>query len=321
MRHRLTPLALSVVLLLAAVAWSPIQRDRQAEAANLVQSDGGADIASVHAAPAVPSSSTARDVSATPLPDYVFYPPANTSTGQPIQLLVVLHGMGGNGNDMAALFQSVARQNGWALLAPTMPYHDYMDPEQVRQDGSLLPRLKALIDVLPDRTGLTFEPRALFFGFSRGSQESIRFSLMFPDATLGVAGLSAGSYTLPATTYQDGQSGALRALRYPFGTADVDTICGRAFNPAAVQRVAYWIGVGATDARAEDVPRQWDQYVGTTRLERAKRYVDILQKFGARATLTVFPNTDHEVNDAIRADAVRFLASLSAASPVAASAN
>jgi predicted esterase len=252
----------------------------------------------------VASQDESRYVAAEPLPTYTFVPPP-VPTGQPVRLVVALHGMGGSGADMAAMLGSQVGERGWALLAPTMPYRDYRDPELVRRDGELLPRLRSLIDALPARTGMTFQPRVLLFGFSRGSQEAIRFSLMFPDYTLGVAGLSAGSYTLPSTAGADGA-----ALKYPYGTADVDTICGQKFDAAAAKQVAYWIGVGATDTKAEDVPRQWDQFVGTNRVERAKRYVEILQQFGARATFELFPNAGHEVNAAMQAQAIAFLANV-----------
>ena len=245
-------------------------------------------------------------VAADPLPTYTFVPPP-TVTGQPVKLIVVLHGMGGGGADMAEMLGPLAAQQNWAILAPTMPYRDYRDPELVRRDGELLPRLKALIDSLPARTGLTFQSRALFFGFSRGSQEAIRFSLMFPDVTLGVAGLSAGSYTLPSNTDAEG-----KMAKYPFGVADVDTICGQKFDAAAAKNVSYFIGVGGADTKSEDVPRQWDAMFGTNRVERAGRFVEVLQQFGAKASLSVFPGAGHEVTGAMQQDAVRFLASLGA---------
>jgi hypothetical protein len=128
---------------------------------------------------------------------------------------------------------------------------------------------------------------------------------MFPDYTLGVAGLSAGSYTLPSMAGADGT-----ALKYPYGTADVDTICGQKFDAAATKQVAYWIGVGGADTKPEDVPRQWDQFVGTNRVDRAKRYVEILQQFGARASLALFPNAGHEVTGPMQAQAIEFLAAV-----------
>jgi predicted esterase len=287
-RHRALSLIGLLLALFSTFAWTGLD-PRQAEAAD----------------PRIPYQSGAtRYVAAEPLPEYTFVPPPG-SAQQPVRLLVALHGMGGNGADMAAMLGPLAAQHGWALLAPTMPYRDYRDPELVRRDGELLPRLRALIDALPARTGLTIRPGVLFYGFSRGSQEAIRFSLMFPDYTLGVAGLSAGSYTLPATSYADG-----RALRYPFGTSDVDTICGEKFDAAATKQVAYWIGVGASDTKVEDVPRQWDALVGTNRVERARRYVEILQQFGARASLEVFPNAGHEVTATMREQAIRFLSTV-----------
>ena len=300
MRHRLILLLSSLTVILGTLVWSPRETGAQNQYVRI-----DPPVSALPAAPAI------RNVVAAPLTDYAFYPPPSAGT-QPLRLLVVLHGMGGSGPDMAAGLLPQAHAQGWAVLAPNMPYRDFRDPELVRQDGALLPRLKALIEALPGQTGLTFEPRVMLFGFSRGSQEAIRYSLMFPDVTLGVAGLSAGSYTLPNTTYKAAATDPAHLLRYPFGTGDVATICGRAFDPDAARRVTYWIGVGGSDNRVEDVPRQWDQYVGNNRVERAKRYVEVLQQFGAQATFELFPNAGHEVTDAMRADAVRFLSSLSA---------
>lgn len=257
-----------------------------------------------------PTSKLTQAAKAEPLSDYAFYPPTNPPTDRPMQILVVLHGMGGNGPDFAKPVLSAADANGWAVLAPTMPYRDYRDPDLVRRDGELLPRLKALIDALPERTGLQLEPRVLFFGFSRGSQESHRFSFMFPESTLGVAGMSAGSYTLPRKTF--GEKTQEQALLYPYGIGDVATICGSAFDPEATRKVDYWIAVGGRDNRNDDVPRQFDRYLGINRVERAQGFVTALQQLGADASLTVYPGVGHEVTAQMQDDALRFLASLPA---------
>lgn len=290
MRHRSFSLLGSLVVLLLIVSGTVF---------DITRAEAATDTAFSYPA-------AVQYVAADPLPTYTFVPPP-TVTGQPVRLLVLLHGMGGSGADMAAMLGPLAAQQNWAILAPTMPYRDYRDPELVRRDGELLPRLKSLIDTLPARTGLTFQSRAVFFGFSRGSQEAIRYSLMFPDLTLGVAGLSAGSYTLPSSTDAEG-----KMARYPFGVADVDTICGQKFDAAAVKHVSYFIGVGAADTKSEDVPRQWDAMFGTNRVERAARFVEVLQQFGAKANLSVFPGAGHEVTGAMQQDAVKFLASLGA---------
>jgi predicted esterase len=287
-RHRVLSLLVSLVVLLGIVIGTDIDT-KLVEAA-----DHGASV----------QISDVKYVAADPLPNYTFVPPP-AANGQPVRLMVVLHGMGGNGADMAAMLGPLAAERNWAILAPTMPYRDYRDPDLVRKDGELLPRLRSLIDVLPARTGVSLKPGVVMFGFSRGSQEALRFSLMFPDYTLGVAGLSAGSYTLPSNTYADGQ-----AARYPFGTSDVDTICGQKFDAVATRQVAYWIGVGGSDTKADDVPRQWDALIGTNRLERAKRYTEILQQFGARASFEMFPGAGHEVTPAMRESAIKFLANV-----------
>jgi len=286
-RHRVLSLCGSLILLVALVTSASLG----------LRAAAAADIG------AFPQTSP-RYVAADPLPTYTFVPPPVTA-GQPVRLLIALHGMGGSGADMATMLAPLAAQQNWAILAPTMPYRDYRDPELVRRDGELLPRLNALIDALPARTGLQFQSRVVMFGFSRGSQEAIRYSLMFPDRTLGVAGLSAGSYTMPATRGLDGQ-----ALKYPYGTADVDTICGQKFDATAARQVAYWVGVGAADTKVEDVPRQWDALIGTNRVERARRYVEALQQFGAHANLEIFPGAGHEMTAAMNDQAVRFLSGL-----------
>jgi predicted esterase len=287
-RHRALALLGSLVILFGVVAFAGLDL-RLAEAADVA---GFSQAATTHY------------VAAEPLPTYTFVPPPAPG-GQPIRLMVVLHGMGGSAADMAALMGPLAAQQNWAILAPQMPYRDYRDPELVRRDGELLPRLHSLIESLPARTGLQFESQAVLFGFSRGSQEAIRYSLMFPDRTLGVAGFSAGSYTMPATSGQDGQ-----VLKYPFGTADVETFCGQKFDAAAVRQVAYFIGVGGADTKSDEVPRQWDAMLGTNRVERASRFVASLQQFGARASLTVFPGAGHEITRAMTEQAVRFFATL-----------
>lgn len=259
-------------------------------------------------AEAVPSPEAAEAAAAVaePLTDYALYLPSNAGGRGPLRILVALHGMGGNGSDFAQPVLSYAERLGWAVLAPTMPYRDYRDPELVRRDGELHPRLKALLDALPARTGLSFQPKVVLFGFSRGSQEAQRFSLMYPQATLGVAGMSGGSYTLPSKTLNAGAE----TLNYPFGASDVDKICGQAFNSEAARQVQYWIAVGGADNRSEDVPRQWDRFLGKDRIERAQRIVAALQQSGAKATLTVFPGAGHEVTEQMRQGALDFLASL-----------
>jgi pimeloyl-ACP methyl ester carboxylesterase len=195
------------------------------------------------------------------------------------------------------------------LLAPTFGYGDWRDPEQVRQDDAyFLPQLKTLLDSLPARTGLQMRPRALLYGFSRGAQHAHRFASFYPQSVLGVASFSCGTFTLPyARGMPDGQS---LSLAFPYGLADLPRYTGRPFDLESFRQVSFLIGVGARDNQSGDVPRQWDPYLGTNRVDRAWSYAQALAGLGVRAEVVMFPDGIHYETDAMRSRALDFLASL-----------
>ena len=262
--------------------------------------------ASVGGAPLAEAVAKPRPVLAPPIRDLYVHVPPGAGRSQPLTVLLVLHGMGGNGPDMARDLVAEADRNGWLLVAPTVEYRDWRDPEQVRRDGSeLLPALKALLDGLPDHTGLVLNERALVYGFSRGGQTAHRLALFYPEALLRVASFSCGTYTLPAERVRQGA--AERPLEFPYGVGDLARYQGEPFDPEGVRGVEFWLGVGARDNQANEVPRQWDPYLGTTRVERAQTFARALTEFGANASLTVFPGAAHEITPEMRAQAVAFL--------------
>ncbi len=300
MRNRPIVLLIALVVLSGAPAWAPSAVEHHAQ----VTSQQKASTTRL----LLRAPDRAYSLSREPLADYDLHLPSNWQSRQPLRVLVALHGMGDTGEDFVRPLLPRAEEHGWAVLAPTIAYRDYRDPSMVRKDGENLPRLKALLDTLPARYGIQFQPEVLLFGFSRGSQEAHRFSFMYPEATLGVAGMSAGSYTLPLSSVV--RQGAVAALKYPFGIQDVDAICGRSFNSEAAQKVKYWVAVGGRDTKVEDVPRQWDQYLGNNRVERAQSFVGALKSFGAQAQYALFPEAVHEVTESMRRGAVDFLVSV-----------
>jgi pimeloyl-ACP methyl ester carboxylesterase len=235
--------------------------------------------------------------------------PSNAASRQPLQVLVALHGMGGDGQSFAAPLISAAERNGWVLVAPTFGYGDWHDPEQVRQDDTyFLPQLKGLLDGLPARVGLQLRPRAMLYGFSRGGQLAHRFASFYPQSTLGVASFSCGTFTLPySRTMPNGQN---LSLAFPFGMADLDRYTGRAFDLDALRNVDFLIGVGAKDNQSGDLPHQWDPYLGTNRVDRAFSYAQALDALGIHERLVIFPDSIHSETDEMRARAVEFLAGL-----------
>jgi hypothetical protein len=77
--------------------------------------------------------------------------------------------------------------------------------------------------------------------------------------------------------------------------ADLEQLSGRPMDAGALNRIQFLVCVGAGDNRAADVPRQWDAFVGTTRVERAQRFTATLQAMGIPAQLAVVPGAGHEV--------------------------
>ncbi|MBV9133664.1 MAG: hypothetical protein JO318_13260 [Chloroflexi bacterium] len=266
-------------------------------AALAVLAPGGA---SAFAAPG-PSMASLRQAGAAEVQDvYVRLPAtrASDAVAQPLQVLVALHGMGGNGTDFGNALAAQADANNWLLVAPTIKYGDWTNPDQItHEDPSLIAWLSDYIASLSQRTGLPVQPKVLLFGHSRGAQLALRFTEVHPDQVAGVAAVSAGTYTLPQST--DIQTG--QTLDFPYGVADLaQTDGGQAFNASGFDVVPIWIGVGGADNNTADVPSAWSPYLGTTRVARAQRFAQVLQSLGANVSLTVFPNTDHTLTDEMR---------------------
>jgi predicted esterase len=271
------------------------------------QNDVGTQPGASPTVTAVPRSPAAANT--TQNREYTVHLPPDPESRQPLTVLVALHGMGGNGSDFSRKLIEHPDRRGWLLVAPSIKYRDWRDPEEVRRDGAeYLPALKATLEELPRQTGLALRERVLLYGFSRGGQAAHRFAFMYPEASRGVAALSSGTYTLPKKQIQRGADEAL--LRFPYGVADLEQYIGKPFDPAAVRQVGFWLGVGANDNLASDLPRQWDAYIGSTRVERARAFSRALEEMGANAELAIFPNASHEVTDEMRAQAVAFLGGL-----------
>lgn len=238
--------------------------------------------------------------------DLYLYIPSNAAQHQPVQVLVTMHGMGGDGATFCQNLLAAAERNGWIVVAPTFKYQDYKNADLVLQDDvAFLPRLLGMIDTIPQRTGLETRQKVLLYGHSRGAQAVHRFATYFPERTLAVAAVSAGSYTLPLQTMLvNGQS---QNLPLPFGVANMSRYLGRDFNVDAFKQITFRIEVGGIDTNAADTPRAWDPYLGATRVERARTYTRTLQTMGVQADLSVYPDADHLVSGPMLNDAIAFL--------------
>jgi pimeloyl-ACP methyl ester carboxylesterase len=156
-----------------------------------------------------------------------------------------------------------------------------------------------------DESGVRLSGRALLFGFSRGAQAALRFAMLYPERVEAVAALSAGTYTLPVNSVLTA-AGVTRAP-LPFGVADIEQLAGRRIDAVRLTGVRFWIGVGDRDNNHHDVPRQWDPFVGSTRVERAARFASVLSEIGCDAQVSVVPNAGHEISAAMVEQITHFL--------------
>jgi len=170
--------------------------------------------------------------------------------------------MGGEGRGFCQSYLRAADESGWILVAPTFSYGNWRDPAVVGGDDAALTRaLIAFVDGFAQKQGVPTNPELAIIGFSRGAQLAHCRALAYPERVSAVAAASAGTYTLPTET--DRVSGATdSARRFPFGLAGF----GRHVSPARLGSVTSWIAVSENDDRPDDVLRQWDAYLGRTRL-------------------------------------------------------
>jgi predicted esterase len=233
-------------------------------------------------------------------PAYALYPPdLAIAPGATVPAVLALHGVGFDGPAMAALVRARASARGWAVLAPTVAYGDWRDPETAREEELRLPsRLAALPGAVAVETGVPLAAGVRVFGFSRGAQAATRLAMFYPDGVAAVAAFSAGTYTLPVAGVA-GPDGQRLEAPLPFGVADLPQRTGRGLALDRLGRVPFLIGAGAADDRPDDVPRQWDAYVGRTRAERAGRYAATLAQLGVPVRVAILPGTGHELTEAM----------------------
>jgi pimeloyl-ACP methyl ester carboxylesterase len=212
------------------------------------------------------------------------------SNDVPSQVLLVLHGLGDEGPSFATELADQADGSRWLIVAPTIDYGDWSDPAQVaREDPALIAWLSEFVDRLSERVGVSTQAKILVFGYSRGAQLAIRFAEIHPEQVRAMVALGAGTYTLPLVQGLDGGP-----ITFPFGVADLaDYDGGVAFSPTRFSSVPIWVGVGGADDNPTDVPRAWDPYLGTTRVQRAHRFVQALAEMGDAVPIHVFDGTPH----------------------------
>lgn len=237
-------------------------------------------------------------------PGYWVYVPSGPNV--PRVAVVALHGMGQRGEAIGGQLKPFAQARNWVIIAPTLDYGEWRDPEKLV--GSEARIIRQIMDILSDAregAGISIENRFLAFGFSRGAQTATRLGLIYPERVIGVGAASAGTYTMPTRTVAS--TSGTKTAPFPFGTDGIEAKLGRPVILDSVRRVRYWIGVGELDNKDSDVPRQWDDFQGKNRLERAEKFERALQDVGCVTRLLKSGGVGHELPPRAIDDAVRFL--------------
>jgi pimeloyl-ACP methyl ester carboxylesterase len=239
-----------------------------------------------------------------PIRSVYFRPPAGAPSDRPLQVLIALHGMGGDGEVFSRDLTDQADKYGWAIVAPTIAYGDWTDPTQVaREDPLVIRALLDYVDRIPERTGWQVRPEVLLLGHSRGAQLAHRFAEFRPDRVLGVAALSAGTYTLPTS-----------GMGFPYGLTDLASYnAGHGFDASRFDDVPFWLGVGGEDNNPADLPHQWDHLEGSTRVQRAQTFESALHELNVHAQLRVYSGASHDLTSDMRISACGFLSRVATA--------
>jgi len=252
-----------------------------------------------------PSIVALRAAGARQIQDLYIREPQGVADDQPRQVVVALHGMGGNGPDFGGSLATQADAHGWLIVAPTIRYGDWTDPDKIaREDPALIAWLSDEINALITNADRPTQQQVLLFGHSRGAQLALRFTEVHPEQVAGVAAFSAGTYTLPMTRFN-----GTHTLEFPFGVANLaQDDGGKAFDAGEFRSVPIWIGVGGNDTNPNDVPDAWDSYIGDDRLERAQQFANVLSNMGADVTLKIFPGADHNLTEDMKVAGCKALA-------------
>jgi poly(3-hydroxybutyrate) depolymerase len=213
-----------------------------------------------------------RVLTSDPGQEYFVYVPR--SGGKKAPLFVAVHGISRNAPEHADWFSRHAEDYGVVLVAPLFSKERNSDYQRLGRTGRGTradETLQAIVEEAVLLTGASGTQIHLF-GYSGGAQFAHRYAMAYPHRIARAVVVSAGWYTFPD-----------RKERYPYGIRHSDRIPRLRFDPEEFLRVPVAVMVGERDD-ARDGVRQTarvDRQQGSTRTERARRWVEAMQAAAA----------------------------------------
>jgi hypothetical protein len=304
--------------------------------------------------PAPGAGQNTSQATATPLPDvvriepqsakgflyayYLYVPPELRSEkgGNAKQTILVLPNNTGKTDDDLAVHDASAKRSAESrrslasnlkvvLLVPVFPrpktdgriYTHALDRDSLLTEKRELRRfdlqLISMIDDARERLrvdGLRLDERVMMYGFSAAAMFTNRFTMIHPDRIKAAAFGSPGGWAMAPVPSWKG-----KALRYPIGTADFETVLGKKLDLERLKTVPIFLFMGADDTNDSVIYRdsyeQEDQDLifdlfGKTLIERWLVTEAIYKENVPAATLKLYPNVGHSVTKEIWNDVTAF---------------
>jgi len=211
-----------------------------------------------------------RSLGQDPSQQYLLYVPPRAVPGA--HIFVTVHGISRNLEEHATLFAPFAEEHGVVLVAPFFT-RDRNDGYQRLEKGKAGQRADLILNAIIDEVSNTLgaDGRKFYlFGFSGGAQFAHRYAMAHPDRVFGVVVGAAGWYTFPDPK-----------TPYPYGLGASSERSNLRFDPGRFLHVPFTVLVGGDDVQGGESLRRnefVDVQQGTTRLERARRWVDAMNR-------------------------------------------
>jgi hypothetical protein len=211
--------------------------------------------------------------------------PDDILASHPPIVLLALHDIGETGPEFGSRLVDMSAEQGWALVAPTLPYRDWSDPEEAAAEAvETLPWLRELAaSAVSEQT--EEPPRVLVLGSGRGARVAYQLPLYYPDFTSDVATVGPAPCIVPAT--ETSRSPDAPALPFPLGIDDLEQYVGDEVGAGDLQGAYFWLGISPSlDEAAGGCP--WGALAGQPPEERAQTFATLVGQIGATTDVEVF---------------------------------